>query len=349
MNLGVVIWLVLGAASMGIDAAAWGVTSGVVAMLAVILLYPVKERLVPRIERKSLKTTGRILGLALVLVLFGTGGGFLMLATQRFFYALLPAGHLTQLEYAFRIGTLPSDLVLPAVMTTVLPAMSAAVAERGAEEAHRLANKAMRAVLATTVPVTVGLAVVGPEMVSLLLGRGAFGPDAVAATGVLLVAFVPAIILSLARAVLVNVFFSRKSVVFPAVVGVAGVLVFAAAATLTWESYGGVGMALSLALAQGANVVALAVQARREYDQRWPDLPVFLGRLGASVAVAAGGAWGCTQLVPSLGMAPSSIAIVASAGVAFALVFLGACKLFGLSEVTDVLRAIRGRMRRGQT
>ena len=115
-------------------------------------------------------------------VVIGAGVTQLNLVIGLMIASLLPAGAVSFLYYADRIGQLPLGVIGAAVGTALLPLLSRQLRAGERLSAHRSMNRAMEFSLLLCLPAAVGQAAAALPLVEALFQRGAFGPAESAAT-----------------------------------------------------------------------------------------------------------------------------------------------------------------------
>lgn len=344
LNLAVVVALLIGV-GQGIRVAAIGLVAGSALMLGVVVLYFVRERFLPKLG-VDLRPGVAVMGLTLVLVGLGHSGGYLMLVVSRYFYALLPPGHFSCHGYALRVISLPNQVLMPAVLTAVLPAMSAAFARADPTASQALANRAMRMLLASMVPLCVVAVGLRMPIVRFLYERGAFQPEYVDLTATILACLLPAILFGVCRNVVATAFYAAGAVWLPTMFGVLGVVVFAALGPFVWERGGAPGLALVQGAADGAALVGIVWLARARLALRWPGLASFCLRLALACVPVALLALGIASLSESLRF-DSNVArflVLAMAGLTTAPLYVLAARWVGLAEVAAVTGLVGKRL-----
>jgi putative peptidoglycan lipid II flippase len=340
--------LLIAGRAMGISAAALGATLGSAAMLMICFAYLWKENLTPMWAPGTTWVGLRLLGLTALLVWIGNSGGFLMVVVTRYFYTLLPAGQFSCQGYALRVITLPTQILMPAVLTTVLPVLAAAIARKDLLEGERLGNRAMRMLLASMIPVILYLVMVREPLVRAMFHRGAFKEDDVQLTAILVAALVPYIVVAMARNVVATVFYSHQSVVWPTVAGMAGVVLYGGFAWFVWEPYGAVGLALAQGISDGLSLLISLYVGRKVLGLRWPGL----GRWSVKLALVCVPAMAVAAAVRRAAEAAQvqglawQLAEIAGTGILCGVVFLATARVAGLREVDDIAQIVVGRVRR---
>ncbi len=278
----------------------------------------------------------------------GAGVTQLNLAIDVIIASFLPAGAVSFLYYADRVGQLPLGVIGAAVGTAMLPLLSRQVRAGERLSAHRTTNRAVEISLLLCLPAAAGLAVAALPIVEALFQRGAFGPAEAAATAAALAAYA----LGLPAYVLVKVFapgfFARGDTATPVKIGIAAVGLNLALNLALTGPFLHVGVALATALSAWFNAAALGlVLARR--GQFVPDrrlrrrLPRLV--LAAAVMAAATLGIGAAQglLVPP-GALPRSVALLLLVA-GGATVFFGAARVLGVIDLGELRGMLRRRRR----
>jgi len=337
VNGGVIAGLLLFGSTLGIAAAAWGLTAGIAVTALVLVAYPVVHRIPVRAPRGV--DGMRVLAFSVAILSFGGAGGHAMTLVNRFFFGLLPEGQLTCFGYAERALMLPLTIAMYALMTTLLPSLAKRFREGDRAAAERMAIGALRVLLFSLVPVVLFMAVASEPIVRLLFGRGAFGEDAVALTGLLIALLVPAAVLAVGRSVIAELFYADRDVRTPVTAAVVGVVVCLVVFPFVWRPYGVVGLAVARA---GADAVALGwigIAAHRRLGVRFHGLMPFGARLAAAAGAAA-------VVGVSVGLVAGDVpgpARIAGIWIGFTATYVGVSKGVRLGELETLVSVLRRR------
>lgn len=272
-NAALVLTVLVGADRLGVRSAALGVSIGTAAMA--LLLLPLLRR-VPRPRLRATSPDAALLGFLPV--------GLYALARQaqvyveRFFGSSLPAGTITHLNYAQKIGQTPTTLSL-LIATVSFPLLARAVARgRAADTRARLLGD-LRMIVGLVLLATIFLLVFTPEVVDVIFLRGRFTPDDAAATAAILRVYVLGLAGQATVDVLCRAYFSRAPASwFPALVMAGGLVLTALLSAVLAPRWGAPGIAVSNAV--GISATALVLLRAREL--RAPG-PPRLPRLGSVV------------------------------------------------------------------
>lgn len=161
-----------------IEAAAWGVTLGGAAQLALQLPYLAREGLLawPRVElaHPALRT----LGARMLPALFGVGVYQLNMVIIRQIASFLPRGQLSCYFFASRLEEFALGVFAVSISVAALPTLSEHAARKDATAMLATFRRAMRATVLVCVPAMAGLVVLAEPVVGTLFRHGAFDAEA---------------------------------------------------------------------------------------------------------------------------------------------------------------------------
>ena len=327
-------------------ALAWGVVASGVLQLAMLLvaarvagmaINPLsRPRMTPEV-----KAVLRRMGPGVI----GAGVTQVNLAIGIIIASLLPAGAVSHLYYADRISQLPLGVIGAAVGTALLPLLARQLRMGQRLAAHRSQNRAIELTLAFALPAAFAMAVVAGPIIQALFERGAFGPEASAATAAALIAYaagLPAFVLVKA---LTPGFFARGDTATPVKIGLVVVALNLALNLLLTPVIGHVGIALATSVASWVNVAALGwllmrrrrLVLDRRLRARVPRLLAAALVMCAVLAVLQAAIFPLAGSIARLG----GLAVLVGAGLA---AYFGAAHLLGglnLREAREMLRRKR--------
>jgi putative peptidoglycan lipid II flippase len=327
-------------------ALAWGVfASGVAQLLLVwvaarpagLALTPVRHR--PRLTPPVAEVL-RKMGPGLI----GAGAFYINQFVSMVIASLLPAGAVSFLYYADRVGQLPLGVIGAAVGTALLPLLSRQVRGGQRLSAHRTQNRAIEIALALSLPGAAGLALAAGPVVAALFERGAFDAAATRATAAALTAYalgIPAFVLVKALA---PGFFARGDTTTPVLVGLVTVAANIALNLALMGPLAHVGIALGTSIAAWVNALALAwLLARRGHLVLDRPMRRRAPRLLLATAAMAAVLW-ALDLAAGGWRLPAGLLVAGLVG-AGAAAFFAAAQALGaldLREVRALLRRRRG-------
>lgn len=249
--------------------------------------------------------------------------------------SFLPVGSISYLYYADRLVQFPVGVFGLAVSTAALPSLSRLAAADQMDEFQGVIRSSMRLSLFISLPAMAGLMALAAPLIGLLFGRGAFGPEAINATASALVAYcvgLPAI--ALVRP-LVGAFYALENTRLPVLVAALCVVVNLALGYTLMQFMAHAGLALAVSVASYVNVGLLSWLLRRRLGH-WPMECAPTLKCVATSLLMGLGAWATagTQYVWAL-LIP-----------AWAIVYFGLARVFGLSEARQLAEGLGRRLRR---
>jgi putative peptidoglycan lipid II flippase len=322
-------------------ALAWGVFAAGLAQLLWLVLSTRRQGMAPRLARPRLTPALRLFFRRLLPAAGGAGIAQINLVIDLVFASLLPTGAVSYLYYADRLNQLPLGVVGVAIGTALLPLLSRQLRAGSLEAALYSQNRALELALLLTLPAALGLILLAQPIIQVLFERGAFGPDATAATAAALAAFALGLPAYVLQKVLAPCFHARGDTVTPVVVAGAALLANVALIWVLIGPFAHVGIALATGISNwlGALLLGFRLHARALLQ---PDarLRGRLPRIAFATLVMGVLVW---LLERPLAPLPPALALgltVVLGGAAF-LTAAGAMGAMRLSEVKAMLR--RGR------
>lgn len=326
-------------------ALAWGVLASGAVQLGLVLWACARAGMALKILRPPALTPEvrqvlRRMGPGII----GAGVTQLNLAVDVIIASFLPAGAVSYLYYADRVGQLPLGVIGAAIGTAMLPLLSRQVRSGERLSAHRTMNRAAEMSLLLCLPAAVGQAMLAWPIIAVLFQRGAFGAAEAGATSAALAAYA----IGLPAYVLVKIFapgfFARGDTATPVKIGIAAVALNLLLNLILTQWLSHVGVALATALAAWFNALALGGMLWRR-GQFMPDrrLRRRVPRLMAAAAVMGLSLWGLQWMLlpsaPGLGFVVLLGLVVAGCGIYFAAGHL--LRALDLREVRGLLRRRR--------
>ncbi len=183
--------------------------------------------------------------------------------------SFLPTGSISYLYYADRLVQVPVGVFGLAVSTAALPSLSRLCAEGKIDEFMSVIRSSLRLSLTISLPAMAGLIALSTPLITLLFGRGAFGPGAIQSTSAALMAYglgLPAI--ALVRP-LVGAFYALEDTRTPVFVATLCVAVNILLGWALMHTLAHVGLALAVSVASALNVALLSCLLRRRLGA-WP-------------------------------------------------------------------------------
>lgn len=172
-NLGIIVAILVGQGSLGIEAAGWGVAAG--AALQVALQLPQFRRLVraagarPALVHPRLRAVGWLAVPVMGASILQQVNSF----TDKLLASTLEAGRVTALSYANALGQAPRAALLLPLLTPLFPVIAGLMADRRRASAVRAFERAAGLLGLLAVPMTVIMAVYAREVTQVAFGHGA--------------------------------------------------------------------------------------------------------------------------------------------------------------------------------
>ncbi|MCR9219287.1 MAG: murein biosynthesis integral membrane protein MurJ [Alphaproteobacteria bacterium] len=323
---------------------AYGVALAGALQFAMLALAAKKAGVLPRVPRPRLTPGVRRLVVLMVPGVAGAGVVQINVMIGDVLASFLAEGSVSYLYYADRVNQLPLGVIGVAVGIALLPLLSRQLKAGETEAAAGSMNRALEISLLLTLPAAAALIAIPDAIVVTLFERGAFGPEAAAATADALRAFaigLPAYVLIKA---LSPGFWAREDTKTPVQIAAAAVILNVALALALMGPLAHAGIALATAVTAWANAGALALLLHRRglfrADARLAGrVPRMLLAAALMAAALTGGAlllepW----LAPPGILRIPALAVLVGGG---ALVYFAAGQLFGAARLGEVTRLLR--------
>jgi putative peptidoglycan lipid II flippase len=330
--LGIVMGALWLAPSLGVRGLAWGAIVGSLLHMLVqapgLIHYgfrwqPIIGRGMPSVRQVLALMGPRVLDLAVWhLTLVGTTN----LASR------LGAGSIAALEWGWSVMQFPETMIGTAFGLVALPTLADLAAQRDIPGLRRTLVEILRAVLALTVPASVGLILLGRPLLSILYQRGAFDVAAGDAVFEALRWYALGLAGHACLELAARAFFAQKDTVRPLIIAAIWSAGGLAGGVLLMGAMGHGGLALANSLAITGEVVTLLIVLRR----RWQgiearQLAATLARVGAASAIMAGAVAGTLALVQRAGL--GDLVAVAGGALVGLLAYLLAGAALGMQEL----------------
>jgi putative peptidoglycan lipid II flippase len=183
--------------------------------------------------------------------------------------SVLREGSVTALYYANRIMQLPLALFGTAIATVALPMMSRSVAATNMQELKDTLSLALRMILFTIVPASLGLIILGKPIISLLFERGRFTSQATQATSWALLFYSTGIVAYAGVKVVASAFYSMQDTRTPVRIASIAMVANIVLNLILMRILDVGGLALATAIASFMNLLILLFYLRKR-----------IGRLG---------------------------------------------------------------------
>ncbi len=246
-------------------------------------------------------------------------------------------GSMAAMRFATTLIQFPLGLVVTAISMAVLPTLSRLASQRDLPEFRSTLALGLRMVLILIIPATLGLAVLARPIVALLFQRGAFTPEDTGLTVLALLFYLIGLPCAAVDQPLIYAFYARKDTRTPVLVGVMAIGVYLVVALSLIGPLGMVGLVLANSAQWASHAAVMLVLLHRRLDGvRGRGLGLAAGRALAAALVMAAVAWvvqgWLARVFPGSG-AFSDLVMVAGAGLAGGIVYLGVAAVLGVGEL----------------
>lgn len=256
----------------------------------------------------------------------------------------LDAGSIAALEWGWGVMQFPETIIGTAFGLVALPTLADLAAQGDVPGLRRTLGETLRAVLALTVPATLGLILLGRPLLSLLYQRGAFDAAAGDAVYAALYWYALGLVGHSCLELVARAFFAQKDTVRPLIIAAVWSAISIGLGVLLMGAMGHGGLALANSLAITGEVLTLLLVLRRRWrgvGGRGLLLP--LTRIGGATAIMGGAVLAVLALVGRAGL--GAFAMVAGGALAGVVAYVAAGSLLGLQELRwplQILQKARG-------
>jgi putative peptidoglycan lipid II flippase len=348
-----VLVLALFVPPLGIVAGAWTMlVSGVVGFL--ILLAGAWTIVRPRgspapIEDTPAPVKSQGLAAAIVINLYFQASSLLDFG----FASTTQDGGVAALEYGSRLVSLVPGLVMSSLATVLAPELIRAVQHPNRAEAAAGIQRFQRIALFAQLPVSVGMMLGAPLMVSALFGHGAFDATAIATAAACTAGYAAAAIFLAPMSAITSAIYAdphAPSLRDLSIIAVLGLTIRTALLAVAAPLWGAPGIAWAAAAATAIIFgVAQIVAVRRFHHFHLPAQLADLARNALCAGIAGFAGWALLHLVPEPQMVLSELALLTALGALVVLVYLGAALVLRVPEVAnlrDIAQALTAKFRR---
>lgn len=247
----------------------------------------------------------------------------------------LEGGSIASLQYSIRLQELVLGLFVVSIAQVILPSLSEKTAQdddAGVKDTLRYATGLMAYV---TLPATAGLILIGPEVVRLLFGSGAFGAESVAMTVAALNFYAMGLFGIATSRIYQQAFYAYKDLKTPTYIAATTMVVnIVLCFTLSeWLGHAGIALAGSLSAAVGA-ILLFVLLRRRIGPLGGGEMLSRIARLAIATVVMAAAVWWLQRTWPApqgrLLLLLWTGLVTTLAGVLFVLL----CRLLRVDELT---------------
>lgn len=254
------------------------------------------------------------------------------------------------LNCAFRLMQFPIGVFGVAIATVTLPAVARQHAREELAAVGRTVEESLRLAFYLTIPSTVGLALLAPDIIGLIYEHGHFTAEHTAQTAAALRAYAVGLAGYAGIKVLVPCFYALDRPRTPLQVSLLGIGVNLVLCLVLVKAFGfgHVGLAASTGILALVNFLQLAAYLRRDIDYgSWRAWSRFLAAVGLSAAACGVAAWSTHVWLAGVrsGLAWRIVSVGAAVG-AGALAYVLVSVAVRVNESQTVIRAVARRFTR---
>lgn len=257
----------------------------------------------------------------------------------RLLASFLPEGSVSYLYYGQRLFEFPQGIVIASLAQAVLPAMSRQITDGNTEGFKDSLRFSFEILLLLILPATIGLILCSVPVYSLFFMSGEFSFAAVSQTSYALMAYAPGLLFVGVSRVVVPAFYSMQDTRTPVWVSFWTLLVNLLAGLVLMQYFAHIGLAVALTLSSLFNAAILTLLLSRRIGglslsslsgSFFKILPAILLMGLTTQFILDFGRWNEASLKLQNGF------VLASAVVLGAVVYLFACRLFGVSILSEL-------------
>jgi putative peptidoglycan lipid II flippase len=265
--------------------------------------------------------------------MLGMGVTYVSFVLPTTFGSRLAPGSISAYEYAWKLMQLPETVLGTAMGIVVLPAL-ADLTERGdGEGVRRTFSRALRLIVALSIPAAVGLLVLGRPLTALFLQRGAFDAATTERVYWALQFLALGLVVHSVLEVVARLFYARRDMWTPLWAALAGLVLNAGVGWLLLPHLAHGAIALANSLGAGLQVVfLLLVVWRRMEGVGWRSLGTSLARTAIASVIMGGAVWAFRALLFGAG----TLVVGVGGGVVGAVTYTAAALLLGSEEIREL-------------
>lgn len=288
-NVGVSVFLFAFSYRFGIFAAAYGLLTGVIIETVISWIYTRKfESLRPNWNFKDpdLLQAGK----QAIPIIIGAGVNEINLLADKMTASFLDAGSMAALNYASKLEVIITTTILVNAVSIVFPAISEHVAKGETSEVSRIYERTVKLILLLSIPIAMGGAVLGGDIIRVAFARGAFDEAAALIVSPLFSVYLFAAVFGTVRNTTVNVFAAygrTKAIMNNTIISV--IINVALNILLSWL-LGAIGLALATCIAVvTANFLLMQKVSKELFPVNFKGILLLFAKslIAAAVMVAA--------------------------------------------------------------
>lgn len=176
---------------------------------------------------------------------------------ERIIGSTLPNGSISALGYSNQIYVLLVTIATGSIATTFFPKMAHAWSEGISNEFNKIASRAIKLILAITLPIAAIFFTLGQPIIMILFQRGAFDSAATVSVSESLKLFLGAFVFSGLGSVIGKIFYVTNRTRAVSIVSIVEIFVYTICAYFLSHYYSYLGLAFSLTISTGFNIIVM--------------------------------------------------------------------------------------------
>lgn len=246
----------------------WGITAAVVGILVgtslefiascIIRRRYMKYRFIFNVHDSAMRNSIRMS----IPVLIGIGVDELGKVFDKMIASMLETGSVSSLNYASRLSTAISSLLLSGISTVTFPEYTKNVAEGNNEEVSKVFLYSIRIYIILVLPIVVGGIYLSKEIIMIVFCRGAFDMNSVMSTAPLFCWYLISMFFSATRITCSNLYYAYGDTKTPMVNSSIGIIINIILNFLLSIKFGAIGIAAATAIATAIVCVSLLINAK---------------------------------------------------------------------------------------
>ena len=265
--------------------------------------------------------------------------------------SLLPAGAVSDFNFAFALLQIPLGIIGVPLGIVVLPSLSREAAVGRESAFAELLTRALRLLVYVMVPIAVVTAILREPIVEILFGSGKITDTDLDLVAVTLVGFLVGLTAHALIEVLARAFYARQDTVTPVAAAIGAVVINCSLAVVLVGPFGLPGIAVAIAIAAWVEAVVLLALLYR----RLPHFELLgLGRVGVESVIGSAIAGAVAMVVlgaieTAIGAEVGRLVLVGEVvvvGLVFGLVYAGLSLVLRIPELPSIVGVMADVIRR---
>lgn len=288
-NLAIIVGAATLATHFGITAVAWAAIVGAALYLAIELpglirarfhFRPTFDRHIEGLGEVASLLGPRVIGLAAFQINF---------IAVTAFATTLGAGNASAFNYAWQLLMLPHGILALSISTVAFPPLAAAFGRGDTRSFARLLDSTMRPLLFLSIPASVGLTLLGREIITVIYQRGAFDDQSTHLVSLALFWFAVGLVGYALTEIVTRVFYAARDTRTPVATTVVTIILNIVLCGLLVDSTGVRGLTFAMSATTACEAIIMMAFLRQRSGQVFqPGFALWLLKVMVASAVMAG-------------------------------------------------------------